>query len=599
MKTLMSKKVSKIYSIVFVSAIFILLFITALTYNQIKSMNDAEQLIVHTYKVKLTLAQLSNNLRSAETNQRGYIITRDSSYLNTYHIYKLKTDSLVTALLSLTKDNKEQTEKLNKIRLLVKRRYQFLEETLILSNRAHYRSGISDSVKSNMLMGSNVMNLLKDEETNFISTENQLLIDRENTSKTKRIIAPLFIFLIVLFSLGVFVAAYFRIDKDVQRLKVLTYDLLLKDISHNQAEEVAKLGNWQYDVNNDIFSVSDNYYSMIGAVKGEYNATIANYMISIHPDDLPYVEENAHRCLGGEESFELRYRFYLKDTQELRHFRTVSRSVRNSNGIPVTLGINQDITDSVMNIQMLEKQNQELLNANYELSSFNYVASHDLQEPLRKIQMFISRITGDKDNQLSDKSLDFLKKTQDSANRMQILINDLLQYSRISKSEHHFESIHLNQIIADAWSNLAAMVEQKNALIHVDDLPDISGISFQISQLFFNLIGNSLKYTDGSRVPEIHISSTVVNGASIPFSSASADKNYLRISVLDNGIGFEQQYAQKIFTLFQRLHDKNTFSGTGIGLAICKKIIDNHNGFIEAKGYPGKGAEFILYFPIM
>ncbi|HNF48017.1 MAG TPA: CHASE3 domain-containing protein [Chitinophagales bacterium] len=599
MKTLMSKKVSKIYSIVFISAIFILLFITALTYNQIKSMNDAQQLIIHTYKVKLTLAQLSNNLRNVETNQRGYIITGDSSYLITYHIYKIKTDSLVTSLLALTKDNKEQTEKLNKIRLLVKRRYEYLDETLILSNRAHYRSGISDSVKSNMLMGSNVMNLLKDEETNFISTENQLLIDRENTSKTKRIIAPLFIFLIVLFSLGVFVAAYFRIDKDVRKLTILNNDLRLKDISHSQAESVARLGNWQYDVNNDIFSVSDNYYSMIGAEKGEYDATIANYMISIHPDDLPYVEENAHRCLGGEEDFELRYRFYRKDTQELRHFRTVSRSVRNSNGIPVTLGINQDITDSVMNIQMLEKQNQELLNANYELSSFNYVASHDLQEPLRKIQMFISRITGDKDNQLSDKSLDFLKKTQDSANRMQILINDLLQYSRISRSEHHFESIHLNQIIADAWSNLAAMVEQKNAIIHADDLPDISGISFQISQLFFNLIGNSLKYTDGSRVPEIHISSTVVNGASIPFSSASADKNYLRISVLDNGIGFEQQYAQKIFTLFQRLHDKNTFSGTGIGLAICKKIIDNHNGFIEAKGYPGKGAEFILYFPII
>jgi len=599
MKTLMSKKVSKIYSIVFISAIFILLFITALTYNQIKSMNDAQQLIIHTYKVKLTLAQLSNNLRNVETNQRGYIITGDSSYLITYHIYKIKTDSLVTSLLALTKDNKEQTEKLNKIRLLVKRRYEYLDETLILSNRAHYRSGISDSVKSNMLMGSNVMNLLKDEETNFISTENQLLIDRENTSKTKRIIAPLFIFLIVLFSLGVFVAAYFRIDKDVRKLTILNNDLRLKDISHSQAESVARLGNWQYDVNNDIFSVSDNYYSMIGAEKGEYDATIANYMISIHPDDLPYVEENAHRCLGGEEDFELRYRFYRKDTQELRHFRTVSRSVRNSNGIPVTLGINQDITDSVMNIQMLEKQNQELLNANYELSSFNYVASHDLQEPLRKIQMFISRITGDKDNQLSDKSLDFLKKTQDSANRMQILINDLLQYSRISRSEHHFESIHLNQIIADAWSNLAAMVEQKNAIIHADDLPDISGISFQISQLFFNLIGNSLKYTDGSRVPEIHISSTVVNGASIPFSSASSDKNYLRISVLDNGIGFEQQYAQKIFTLFQRLHDKNTFSGTGIGLAICKKIIDNHNGFIEAKGYPGKGAEFILYFPII
>ncbi|HNG14104.1 MAG TPA: CHASE3 domain-containing protein, partial [Saprospiraceae bacterium] len=312
----MSKKVSKIYSIVFISAIFILLFITALTYNQIKSMNDAQQLIIHTYKVKLTLAQLSNNLRNVETNQRGYIITGDSSYLITYHIYKIKTDSLVTSLLALTKDNKEQTEKLNKIRLLVKRRYEYLDETLILSNRAHYRSGISDSVKSNMLMGSNVMNLLKDEETNFISTENQLLIDRENTSKTKRIIAPLFIFLIVLFSLGVFVAAYFRIDKDVRKLTILNNDLRLKDISHSQAESVARLGNWQYDVNNDIFSVSDNYYSMIGAEKGEYDATIANYMISIHPDDLPYVEENAHRCLGGEEDFELRYRFYRKDTQE-------------------------------------------------------------------------------------------------------------------------------------------------------------------------------------------------------------------------------------------------------------------------------------------
>lgn len=251
-----------------------------------------------------------------------------------------------------------------------------------------------------------------------------------------------------------------------------------------------------------------------------------------------------------------------------------------------------------------EKRAEELLIINKELSAFTYIASHDLQEPLRKTQLFISRIFDSTEQTLSEKNMDYFKRIQASANRMQVLINDILDYSRVTEETEKtekFKKADLNSIVQNVLHELtlAETIEETKTNVIYGKLPEIQGIPFQLKQLFTNLINNSIKYRAPGRAPVIDIQSSVVNGADIENTNANASKEYYKITVADNGIGFEQQYAERIFTLFQRLHDKQAFSGTGIGLTICKRITENHNGFITATGIPNQGATFAIYFPVV
>lgn len=246
-----------------------------------------------------------------------------------------------------------------------------------------------------------------------------------------------------------------------------------------------------------------------------------------------------------------------------------------------------------------ERRADELLITNKELSAFTYIASHDLQEPLRKTQLFISRILEDKDLSLNERSKDYFNRIQISSNRMQVLINDLLAYSRITETRESLTKINLNEIISNVLQEptLVQTIEATNTTVNYKNLPVIMAVSFQMEQLFTNLIINSIKYSDTNRLPVIDIKSETVKGSDIPDEKSDHQKKYYKISVTDNGIGFEQQYAEKIFMLFQRLHDKQTYSGTGIGLTICKKIIENHHGFIRANSISNQGTTIIIYLP--
>lgn len=249
----------------------------------------------------------------------------------------------------------------------------------------------------------------------------------------------------------------------------------------------------------------------------------------------------------------------------------------------------------------LKERNTELLRSNNELTSFNYIASHDLQEPLRKIQVFISRIFEDKELVLSDKNKDYFNKMQISANRMQILIDNLLAYSKVNGTHKIFENVNLNFILDNVLNELAqtATIEDNKAIIKHAALPEIKGIPFQLKQLFTNLIDNALKYGHPERNTVIDIQSVVVEGKDIDDPRADKNKSYFNITFADNGMGFEQEYAEKIFALFQRLHDKQSFSGTGIGLAICKKVAENHAGFMSATSVLNEGATFSIYIPTL
>lgn len=246
----------------------------------------------------------------------------------------------------------------------------------------------------------------------------------------------------------------------------------------------------------------------------------------------------------------------------------------------------------------LKSMNKELEITNTELSSFNHVTSHDLQEPLRKIETFISRLEDKERENLSDSGKLYLDKIGVSANNMRRLIQDLLLFSQTNKTERAFERTSLQDMVHDVLLDLDQDLDSKNGSVKIKSkLPEVTCIPFQIRQLFVNLIGNSIKYAKEGRplmveiFHSIYIPTESENNV-LPFSK------YHEIIIKDNGIGFEQQYSDKIFELFERLHQKNQFSGSGIGLAICKKIIDNHSGHIVAEGLPGEGATFHIYLPV-
>ena len=245
--------------------------------------------------------------------------------------------------------------------------------------------------------------------------------------------------------------------------------------------------------------------------------------------------------------------------------------------------------------ESLERKNRELERSNDEMTSFSYVASHDLQEPLRKIQTF-TRLIVEKDfPALSDKGKDYFHRMEAAAQRMQVLIDDLLTFSRTNTLPKEFKLTDLNQLLENVKKEIKDSIEEKNVRVEATALPEANVVAFQFRQLLENLLLNSIKYSRPDVNPEIKISAETVSGKDI--EGLAREKNYIKISIRDNGIGFEQEYSEKIFELFQRLHGKHEYPGTGLGLAICKKIVQNHHGLITAEGYPGEGALFTVYIP--
>ncbi|MDZ4823423.1 MAG: ATP-binding protein [Flavobacteriales bacterium] len=256
-----------------------------------------------------------------------------------------------------------------------------------------------------------------------------------------------------------------------------------------------------------------------------------------------------------------------------------------------------DLTEKKKQEKILEDKNKELERSNLELESFSYSASHDLQEPLRKIQVFAGRILLQEKHNFSEKSIDYFTRITSSAARMQNLIEALLSYSITDTNEKIFIPTNLTNVIEETKEDLQELIEQNNAVIESSALPIVNIIPLQFQQLITNIISNSIKYRKKNVNPVIKINAVKVSVSELKAKVDSKADKFWKISITDNGIGFEPQYATKIFDLFQRLHGKDEYSGTGIGLATCKKIMRNHSGIIIAESEPDKGATFHIYLP--
>lgn len=247
----------------------------------------------------------------------------------------------------------------------------------------------------------------------------------------------------------------------------------------------------------------------------------------------------------------------------------------------------------------LEQTIRDLHRSNDELMRFAYVASHDLQEPLRKVQTFGDVLMNQYTQVLDENGLDIIRRMQSAARRMQNLITDLLTYSRLTPKQNDFRAVDLNQLVKSVLDDLEMMPRFSEAHVQIDALPVIKGHPVQLGQLFQNLITNAIKFARPEHRPQVSIQSRAITQPELPIQTQPdvPATEWLAIDVIDNGIGFDEQYNERIFQLFQRLHGNNQYAGTGMGLAICKKVTELHGGTIWAKSKPGHGATFTAYFP--
>lgn len=384
--------------------------------------------------------------------------------------------------------------------------------------------------------------------------------------------------------------------KNVEKeLHALNEELSLQNTIFKSAENVAGIGSYIWYLDNGTAKISDNFYRILGHEPNSFPVTFNGYRNFVHPEDRKRYDQLGAETVETGKSTVYSYRIITKDKKTI-HLSINGRYIE-IEGRPVSVGIVQDITEQVKKDNELKKSYENLKHSNEELESFSRVASHDLQEPLRKIQVFISRIEDECRASLADKSVVYFDKIKTAAFRMRDLIQNLLTYSGIDRLDTEFEEVDLNVVVKKVEDEFSQLIKESGTVINYGKLPKINGVTFKMEQVFANLISNSIKYQKKDTSPEIIIKSKKVHRDNINEDFSKNSQYYYKLSFTDNGIGFAPEYAHTIFEVFQKLHSKTEYSGTGIGLSICKKIIEKHNGFIYAVGTLNEGSTFIIYLP--
>jgi signal transduction histidine kinase/CHASE3 domain sensor protein len=377
-----------------------------------------------------------------------------------------------------------------------------------------------------------------------------------------------------------------------QRLLLEERGLLL-----NEAEHLAKMGSWRWTEKSNELIWSDGLYAMLGKSRETYTPTWDSFLENVYPDDRLLVEDFLREVKENKTRLEIEYRVDVPDA--LRYLSLVAKPTSPTAETSDVLGALIDITDRKLYEARLEKYTEELQRSNEDLEQFAYVASHDLQEPLRKIRAFGDRLATKYDSKLEGQGVDYIQRMQSAAARMQVLIEDLLSFSRVSRVVAVPEVLDMALVLHEVIDDLDAQVRSEEAAVRLGIVPAILGDKTQIMRLFQNIISNGIKFHKSDEKPVVEIrghkeKSTVLNAR---FGLSLTDPEYVVVSVKDNGIGFDEKYTEKIFTLFHRLHGRNEYEGTGIGLSICRKIVNNHKGFITAHSTENVGSEFIIILP--
>jgi PAS domain S-box-containing protein len=362
----------------------------------------------------------------------------------------------------------------------------------------------------------------------------------------------------------------------------------LRESEHRlrRAQEIAHSGSWELDLIHNSLIWSDEVYRIFGLAPQEFGETYEAFLEAVHPEDRVAVDRAFSSSIReGRDRYEIEHRVVRRSSGEVRIVHEKCEHFRNEEGrIIRSIGMVHDITERKQAEEQLKEYAERLERSNRELEQFAFMASHDLQEPLRKIEMFgdllLERATG-----LNERERNYLDRMRSAAGRMRDMVAGLLQLSRVNTQGRPFVTVDLSQVTTEVLADMEEMIHRIGGKVSYSALPVVEGDPVQLRQLMQNLIGNALKYHQPEAPPEVKIYAEQRSGK-------------VQIFIEDTGIGFEQEDAERIFQPFQRLVGRSQYEGSGIGLAICRRITERHAGTIRAMSRPGRGTIFVLTLPV-
>jgi signal transduction histidine kinase/CHASE3 domain sensor protein len=379
-----------------------------------------------------------------------------------------------------------------------------------------------------------------------------------------------------------------------QRLILEERGLLLKE-----AESLANMGSWKWEAANQTLIWSDGLFRILGKDPEKFTPSWNSFFENVYLEDQDSVNGFLSNITTTPEGAALEFRVEINGILKYLSLTSKPRETNDRFGLDI-LGTVIDITDQKMYEMQLEQYTAELKRSNEDLEQFAYVASHDLQEPLRKIRAFGDRLFNRYRSQLDSQGEDYIKRMQSASTRMQTLIEDLLAFSRVSSSSETFERLDMNQVMTEIQEDLDIQIKREKAILKIGTIPPLTGEKMQIKRLFQNLINNAIKFHKPNEIPIVEVHGKIMKRPEIKrvYGVSLQDMTYVAIIVKDNGTGFDEKFSDRIFNIFQRLHGRTEYEGTGIGLAICRKIVANHKGYITAKSKENIGSDFVVILPV-
>jgi signal transduction histidine kinase/CHASE3 domain sensor protein len=587
-----------------------LISVALLTFSNLNNYTKEVRSIRHSNRVLTAIQAVLFSVRDAETGHRGYQLTRDTTYLEPYYESLQVLPTQIAMLDSLLQEDDLQSQRVDTLKNKIQNQFAVISQILSNARRSalymdRYESGLLAHGKANMAQIRKIAKDITDhEEAKFKG-----LISNETDFRTTAPIALLlytlvalaavtFLFTRVLDSLRSRDEAEERLRESIQNLRKEGLAREERELVLSEAETLANMGSWKWYESTGNFVWSNGLYPIFNKPPGS-QATWDSFLEYAHPDDKKSVTEFFENVKLRKNRMEMNYRIDVNG--RFRYLMVVARPKENPSTHQVDiLGIVLDLTEQKVYESQLQQFTAELQRSNQDLEQFAYVASHDLQEPLRKIRAFGDRLTTKYQSKLEEQGSDYVARMQSAAARMQVLIEELLSFSRVSRPGIFSENLDVNDLIAEIRDDLETQIRREKATLVAGKLPNIRGERSQIKRLLQNLISNGIKFHKNDKGSRVEVTGSIVRGGDVQneFHVQLPKLKYARIEVKDDGIGFDEKYLEKIFTIFQRLHGRTEYEGTGIGLAICRKIVANHGGFITARSEETKGSIFIVILPI-
>ena len=558
----------------------LLIVVTIINRRSFNSMRDYTRAVDHSREVVNSLERLSNHFKSAQIYSLQYeILSKQELYL----LYKQEAEGVLNEaerVKALIKDNPEQRRRLDSIDTWIERHMDVLLE----KNLAEIiNSGEAERLNGLYIIHAGINEAIA-HELNVLGTKS---MDLKRSTKLTSLLTVVFTLIAAILIAWAFVSNLFLARKRewlegfLQSVLNTTQNGI---VTYKAIRDDDQLVDFEIEFTNPAIRKLMNVEPHLFEGKRLKDTHTYRQDPSIL-DKYKDVVEN-----GTLQEFEI---FYNHNQQQRWFYVKLSKR---GQGVTATF---HDISELKLYEEELKDYIKQLEYSNKELEQYAYAASHDLQEPLRKIRTFGNFLEETQMDRLDDKGKGYLQKITKSAERMSVLISDILTFSSLKKQAAFVET-DLDEVVRNVIQDLELLIGQTGTIITIEPMPRIQAVSMQMNQLFYNLINNAVKFKHPDRKPEIRISSQLVEKSELgQFKMLRPQFSYIRITCTDNGLGFEQRMAEQIFGLFKRLGDRESFPGSGIGLALCRKVVLNHNGYIYAEGEENKGAAFHVILPLV